>query len=372
MAHAPSPSDLALLFRLHHNRVCQIRKHVNANVDNKFLKVCTYHGPNREKSIPLIQYNKVDILITSYHTLAADLKKVEWAAADPVAFQKQQKKRKASGSQLSIFDVAFHRIVLDEAHIIRSGSKTGLFKAPVNLRAKYRWCLSGTPFVNKPSDLHSLLAFLKVEPLSHKASFDRAITNRIKNRQERGLQTLRTTMAYLALRRTKAQVKSTIKLVEKTVEERMVAFPEGKHKDLHGMLFASARAAFLGALRSIGEDGVAQNYMAFLGLVLRVRQACCHGGLVPDEYRENAMRVYEMVGKSDLSTLDPDIAAQLLSMLQGVFGKDSEPSECAVCLEALEEENISKSSVVLDDTLPIGNTHSLSTFPSCYSDTEDL
>lgn len=134
------------------NWVLQIRKHVNGNIDNKVLKVATYHGSNREKSVPLVQYNKVDILITSYHTLAADLKKLEAEAADPAAFKKKQKKRKISGNQLSIFDVAFHRLVLDEAHIIRSGSKTGLFKAAVKLQSKYRLGLTGTPFVNRPSE----------------------------------------------------------------------------------------------------------------------------------------------------------------------------------------------------------------------------
>lgn len=188
--------------------------------------------------------------------------------------------------------------------------------------------------------MHSLMAFLQVEPLSNKPAFDRAITKRIKARDERGLATLRNAMAHLALRRSKQQVHSTIQLVEKTVEERVVPFPDGKHKELHDVLFLTARATFLGFLKNKDFEGIVDNYMAFLELILRVRQSCCHGGLVPEERRENAMQVYDMVKKADLSTLDPDIAQQLLDKLRGIIGEEAEGSECAVCLEVLEEENV--------------------------------
>jgi len=231
------------------NWVLQIRKHVNGGVENKVLKVGVYHGANREKSIPLVQYNKIDVLITSYHTLASDLKKLEQEEANSTAFKKKQKKRKVAGKQPTIFDVLFHRIVLDEAHIIRSGTKTGLYRAAVKLQSSYRLGLTGTPFVNRPSDMHSLLAFLQVEPLSNKAAFDRCITKRIEARDERGLGTLRTAMAFLALRRNKIQVHSTIQLVEKTATHRLVKFPEGAHKVLHDQLFFSAKATFIGFLK---------------------------------------------------------------------------------------------------------------------------
>ena len=128
------------------NWLCQIRKHVNDHVDCKVLKVGTYHGANRGKTLPLVKFNKIDILLTSYHTLAADLRKLESEAAEK---KKQKKRKNAGGKDLSIFQLQFHRTILDEAHVIRSGSRTDLFKAPMKLRAKYRWCLTGTPFVSK-------------------------------------------------------------------------------------------------------------------------------------------------------------------------------------------------------------------------------
>ena len=325
------------------NWVLQIRKHVNGGVDNKVLKVAVYHGPNREKRIPLVQYNKIDVLVTSFHTLSADLKKLEQEeqSTDPSVLKKKQlKKRKVAGKQPSIFEVLFHRVVLDEAHVIRSGSKTGLYKAAIMIRANYRLCLTGTPFVNHPSDIHSLLAFLQVEPLSDKKSFNTCVTKRIVARDQRGLDTLRNAMAYVALRRNKAQVHSTIQLVEKTVKEVIVSFPAGGHKEIHDVLFLSAKAAFIGFLRNKDYEGIAENYMHFLVLVLRVRQACASGALVPKECLENARAANEMVKKSfEAKNDDPEVAQQLLNKLLGIIDDEMGGSECAVCLEVLEEEN---------------------------------
>jgi SNF2 family DNA or RNA helicase len=43
-----------------------------------------------------------------------------------------------------LFEIEWHRVVLDESHQVRGG--TMLFHSVNSLRAKYRWCLSGTPF----------------------------------------------------------------------------------------------------------------------------------------------------------------------------------------------------------------------------------
>lgn len=325
------------------NWVLQIRKYVNGGVDNKILRVGLYHGANRERFIPLIQYNKIDVIITSFHTLAADLKKMQHGknSDDTSGLKKKQpKKRKVVVNQPSIFEVLFHRVVLDEAHIIRSGTKTALYNAAVKVQAKYRLCLTGTPFVNHPSDIHSLLAFLQVEPLSDKRAFDTCITKRIVACDERGLATLRNAMAYVALRRNKVQVHSTIQLVEKSVKEVIVPFAAGIHKEIHDILFCTAKAAFVGFLRNNDPEGITENYMHFIVLILRVRQACASGALVPEDSRENAKAAYDLVKKSTAAkNLDPEMAQHLLNKLQGIIDDEMGGSECAVCFEVLEEEN---------------------------------
>ena len=70
-------------------------------------------GPNREQVLIQVKHGNIDVLLASYHTLAADLKKFQQEKEDFVnAKRHAQKKRKKSGP--SIFEIKFHRIVLDE------------------------------------------------------------------------------------------------------------------------------------------------------------------------------------------------------------------------------------------------------------------
>ena len=63
----------------------------------------------------------------------------------------------------SLHDVIWDRVVLDEAHrICEQTSKTA--RAVQALRARNRWCVTGTPFKNGISDLMALSKFLLVAP----------------------------------------------------------------------------------------------------------------------------------------------------------------------------------------------------------------
>jgi SNF2 family DNA or RNA helicase len=217
-------------------------------------------------------------------------------------------------------------------------SKTGFFKAITELHAERKLCLTGTPFVNKPDDIHSLLSFLGVQPLCQKTVFKTAVTQQIANRKEAGLATIRTTMVYIALRRKKSEVEGIIKLVSKDLQHRHVSFPEGDHKTIHDVLFSAARSAFMGLLR-LGDDEVANNFMALLELLLRVRQACCHAELVPLERRQNATEVFEEVKRrGGLDNMTEEEGEALLDKIRGTFEQE-ELQECAVCFGEMEEES---------------------------------
>lgn len=54
---------------------------------------------------------------------------------------------------------AWDRIVVDEAHVLRTASSQ-LTEAACQIKAPYRWALTGTPIVNARSDAVSLLRFL--------------------------------------------------------------------------------------------------------------------------------------------------------------------------------------------------------------------
>ena len=184
------------------------------------LSIELYHGANRHAILPDVKAGNVDILLVSYNTLAADY--------DATGKGKASVKKKAKRE--TIFDIDFHRIVLDEAHTIRN-SKTRSFKAVSLVKADRKLALTGTPFVNTAADIHSLLSFLGVEPLNDKSIFNRAITQPIKNGEEMGLTRLRATMGFLSLRRSKQNV--NIKLVEKDVQLCSVAFLDDAHKQVY-------------------------------------------------------------------------------------------------------------------------------------------
>jgi SNF2 family DNA or RNA helicase len=168
--------------------------------------------------------------------------------------------------------------------------------------------------------------------------FEKAVTSRIKLRDERGLSTLRNTMVRICLRRTKAQVHSTIKLVDKIIENRHITMPAGVHKDTHDALYEAARQVFLGFLRGGLVSDIADNFMAFLELILRVRQSCCHAGLVPKDRREQSVDVLGILKKSG-KELSSDLANHLLAKLRGHF-ESEQLEECVICSNELEEDNV--------------------------------
>ncbi|KAJ1393830.1 SNF2 family N-terminal domain-containing protein, partial [Ochromonadaceae sp. CCMP2298] len=96
------------------------------------LRLLVHHGADRTRAVD--ELLKFDVVVTSYDVLASE-------------------HGKGGGPLLQ---VQWHRVVLDESHIIRN-TKTAKYKACVALSATYRWCLSGTPLVNSGTHpLHPL------------------------------------------------------------------------------------------------------------------------------------------------------------------------------------------------------------------------
>jgi SWI/SNF-related matrix-associated actin-dependent regulator of chromatin subfamily A3 len=261
---------------------------INQFAAEKKLKFEKYWGPNRKQVLQSVACGQVDILAASYHTLASCHKTWQLENTHSLddfgnhSFEEHRSKKRRKKDDISIFDLKFHRVVLDEAHSIRN-CQTGFFQAAKSLQSTYKLCLTGTPFVNKPNDIQSLLSFLGVDPLKTPTVFSRCVTSRIAAGDPLGLATLRSTMVHVCLRRKKDQA-SDVHLTNKEVSIVKVPWPEGAHKTFHDILYTSARATFVGALRGGLFDG-ASSIMKFLTLILRVRQACCDMALVPEVSR---------------------------------------------------------------------------------------
>ncbi|AVK76871.1 SNF2 N-incomplete domain and Helicase C-domain containing protein [Pandoravirus macleodensis] len=68
-----------------------------------------------------------------------------------------------NGRAQNVFDVLWFRVILDEAHRIRT-SGSAVHDAVLALRAPRRWCVTGTPYNNSCRDLQALARFINVTP----------------------------------------------------------------------------------------------------------------------------------------------------------------------------------------------------------------
>lgn len=99
-----------------------------------------------------------------------------------------------------LFGGEWFRIILDEAHEIRN-KNAQKSKALFSLKAKYRWCLTGTPLQNDLNDFYSLLKFLRVDVWSDESNWKKYINQNKK--ADEVVQIIKSIAEPIMLRRTK-------------------------------------------------------------------------------------------------------------------------------------------------------------------------
>lgn len=102
-----------------------------------------------------------DVLVISYSRLL-------------VAFNKETRDKKPEKSVLFKGNTKFHRVVLDEIHMIKSTS-TATFAACLALQAKHYWGLTGTPTPNRNRELWAYLLFIRHKEISTRQAFSTAL-----------------------------------------------------------------------------------------------------------------------------------------------------------------------------------------------------
>ncbi|KAH8278968.1 hypothetical protein KR018_011815, partial [Drosophila ironensis] len=103
------------------------------------LRVLTFHGQDRHTVATNLR--SYDMVITSYTTVGTELR--------------------IFGKKSMLFAPHWNRVILDEAHTIRNET-TVSSTAVCRLQATSRWALTGTPIQNGAKDVFALLNFLKV------------------------------------------------------------------------------------------------------------------------------------------------------------------------------------------------------------------
>ncbi|PNP78626.1 hypothetical protein FNYG_07972 [Fusarium nygamai] len=209
------------------------------------IRVAVYHGTGRQTLAK--QFRNNDIVLTTYQTLRSD-----WANKGP------------------LFTEQWFRVVLDEAHRIGNRS-TQVFQAACELQSLRRWCLTGTPIVNSIDNYGALLAFIQMKPLHAKDTFDRWISNPIRDNVQEGLRKLRILVEATCLRRTKSSISQA--LPPPTIREEKV--------DLHPYdralydFFESEAAK--NAADPANNSKTGREKKNVLSLIHNLRRICDHG-----------------------------------------------------------------------------------------------
>lgn len=320
----------------------ELRSKVTSKANLSFL---IYHGSNRTKDPN--ELTKYDVVLTTYSIVSMEVPKQSSPDSDdeengkpdrygvPVSGSKKRKPssskkaKKASTLEKSslperpLARVAWFRVILDEAQSIKN-YRTQVARACWGLRAKRRWCLSGTPIQNAVEDLFSYFRFLRYEPYCGYKKFCALIKMPISRNPITGYKKLQVVLKTVMLRRTKATMlegKPIISLPPKTISLKAVTFTS-EERSFYNTLEAESREQF----KEYAAAGtVRQNYVNILLMLLRLRQACDHPHLVKG-HEASWTSSLETAGK-----LTMERRQELLVCLQSCS------AICALCNDAPED-----------------------------------
>lgn len=145
----------------------EIQRHVHPGRHQ--LSVFIFH--DKQRNIPWRELKRYDVVITTFGTLTANHKlllqaeKLEKEGKDASIVRKLREQ-----AHLFLPASKWHRVIIDEAQNIKNPLAKST-KACCALNAAHRWCLTGTPMMNRLEDFQSLLGFLRIRPYNNKEKF---------------------------------------------------------------------------------------------------------------------------------------------------------------------------------------------------------
>lgn len=159
--------------------------------------------------------------------------------------------------------------------MVRSPATT-FFRAVSDLKARSRWCLTGTPIQNRLEDVGALFAFIRARPFDSLAVFRRFIAipfEESKERREVAVHNLTLLLESLCLRRTRSLLdlpksQDRLRVVHLSREERM------QYQKTSQMMNRALR-------QRVGEEFTKSKFGMFQ-IQLQLRILCNHGTYQPD------------------------------------------------------------------------------------------
>ncbi|KAG0019575.1 DNA helicase rad5 [Podila clonocystis] len=319
------------------------------NSSNGKLSVEVYYGGTRSwNDETLMQANAPDVLITSYGTVMSEYTTyLSRKDGDGPSTLDDVKARNNWRKGSALFNVDFHRVVLDEAHQIKS-RLTKTAKACYAINSTRRWVVTGTPIQNKLEDLFSLVHFLRAEPWSNFSFWRTFITIPFESKdKDKAMKVITSVLEPLVLRRTKTTKDENgnpiVMLPERVIEIEYLQFSE-QENDIYQALFKDGKTKFNHYCRA---GTVLKHYASIFQLLMRMRQVCDHPILVVGKHKSGGANGLMDIkdGPIQLEELMAKFSGEGgengesfgASVLQGLMKGGDETSECPVCFEDMAD-----------------------------------
>lgn len=166
-------------------------------------------------------------------------------------------------------------MVLDEAHYIRRRSNI-FYRSVADLKARSRWCLTGTPVQNRLEDIGCLFAFLRMAPFNNLSVFRKFIAkpfDQIGQPRTAAITAFTKLLDSACLRRTTEgedimlNRKDTVRHVELTTLERQQ--------------YTMTREIMGQAVRNLAGELETKSALSLFQIQLQLRILCNHGTWQP-------------------------------------------------------------------------------------------
>lgn len=222
----------------------------------RFAPTLTAHALSRaaDREALVAGLGPMDVLVASYGLLVQDeklLAGIDWAM-----------------------------LVLDEAQALKN-RETRRAQAAARLRAGFRLALTGTPIENSLDELWSLFNLINPGLLGTREAFRRRYALPIERDGDPAVRhALKSLVAPFLLRRTKAAVLSEL---PPRIEQTLFIEPDAEERALYEALRRRAVEHLQGLDKDAAKAG--ERRIHILAEIGKLRQACCHPGLIDPESR---------------------------------------------------------------------------------------
>jgi superfamily II DNA or RNA helicase len=177
--------------------------------------------------------------------------------------------------------LSFRTIVLDEAQQIKN-PQAKISQVIKGINAEQRLALTGTPIENSVLDLWSIVDFVMPGLLGNESHFRTNFETPImRDGDVEKQQRLARRVQPFMIRRLKTQVAADLpSRTEQTIECEMTASQKKAYRE-------TVLRARRDILREVDERGIQRAQLSILAALTKLRQICCHPGLIGDHWRED-------------------------------------------------------------------------------------